>query len=431
VAVRGVGLSGQMHTFVLVGARGELLHPAISWLDTRATPLLGELAATLTDAGLMDRLANPVVVGLTLPPLVALARGEPALMARASTLLLAKDYLRYRLTGALASEATDASATLMFDVAARAWLPEVLEVLGIDPRILPPLIPSTAVAGSLTPQAAAHLGLTAGIAVAAGAGDTFAAALALGSVNPGDRQLIVGTGAQPSQVSVTPPLGSVGPGLHAFCHLEGWLLQASVNSAGGVLEWVRNLWGVTWEDLYATLSGPPPQAPLFLPYLSGERAPLSRGHARGAWLGLALEHTPRDLQCAAVAGVVVAIAEGLASLPGGAGERVLAAGGGLRHPRFAQALADAAGVTLLVREATAASAVGAALLAGLALSEVRDLRAAAALAPGGVAATYPPRREACAGWRALRLQFAALAAAGVHEVVAGGESSTQAVGSRS
>jgi sugar (pentulose or hexulose) kinase len=239
-------------------------------------------------------------------------------------------------------------------------------------------------------------------------------------VNPGDRQLIVGTGAQPSQVSGAPPLGSAGPGLHAFCHLEGWLLQASVNSAGGVLEWVRNLWGLSWEDLYATLSGPPPTAPLFLPYLSGERAPLHKGHARGAWLGLAPEHTPVEMQRAAVAGVVAAIAEGLDCLPGGAGEWVSAAGGGLRHPRFAQALADAAGVSLVVREASSASALGAALLAGLALGEVRDLRAAAALAPGGAAATYHPRQGASEGWLALRSRFAALAAAGVHEVVAGG-----------
>jgi xylulokinase len=417
VAVRAIGLSGQMHTFVLLNDMGEPLHPAITWMDTRAAGLLPELEATLARHGLLEALANPVVVGLTLPPLVWLARERPEVLAHARTLLLAKDYLRHRLTGTRASEVTDASATLLFDVAARRWAPRVLEVLGIDPGILPPLVDSAGVAGALTPTAAAQLGLCAGIPVAAGAGDAFAAALALGSVDAGDAQLTVGTGAQPALVTGVAPVGVPAPGLHAFCHLERWWLQASVNSAGGVLAWVRNLWGVSWEELYGTLEGAPPVAPLFLPYLSGERAPLLKGHARGAWLGLAPEHTPRDLQRSAVAGVVVAVAEGMSSLPGLGHGPVRAAGGGLRDARFAQALADAAGVALEVREVASASAVGAALLAGVAIGEVADLRAAAKLAPGGVAARYRPRREAGERWRVLRARFAALAAAGVHELV--------------
>jgi xylulokinase len=417
--VVGIGLSGQMHTFVLLDAAGAVVRPAITWMDTRAAGLLPDVAATIDAAGLRGELANPVVLGLTLPPLAWLREREPEALARARTLLLAKDALRYRLTGEAGSEPTDASATLMFDVANRRWSTATLGAFGLDPALMPALGSSDAAAGRLTPDAARHLGLRAGVPVAFGAGDQQAAAVGTGTVRPGQAQLMVGTGAQALIVEDAPPAGEVA-GLHAFCHARGWLRQASVNNAGVALDWARTLLGLSWDELYGALGDAPPlAAPLFLPYLTGERAPLMKGHARGGWLGLEPGHDRAALAGAAVAGVALGIADGLRSLPGPSDHRVRAAGGGLRDPAFAQAVADASGATLEVLDASAASAVGAALLGGVACGAFADVDAAVARAPLAIAATIAPRPERAAAWATLRERIHALDAIGLHETVAG------------
>lgn len=440
--VVGIGLSGQMHTFVLLDAAGETVRPAITWMDTRAAGLLPEVEATIDEAGLRDELANPVVLGLTLPPLAWLRDHEPEVLARARTLLLAKDALRQRLTGEFGSEPTDGSATLLFDVARRRWSGATLEAFGLDPALMPALGEPDAAAGRLTPDAARHLGLRAGIPVAFGAGDQQAAAVGTGTVLPGQAQLMVGTGAQALVVEAAPPAGEL-TGLHAFCHARGWLRQASVNNAGVALDWARTLLGLSWDDLYGALGDAAPEAaPLFLPYLTGERAPLMKGHARGGWLGLEPGHGREALARAAVAGVAVAIADGVRALPRAAdrgahedrrgpadrrvraGLRVRAAGGGLRNPVFAQAVADASGATLELLDASGASAVGAALLGGVASGAFADLDAAVARAPLAIAATVAPRPERAVAWARLRERMHALDTLGLHEAVAGGETAT-------
>jgi len=425
--VVGIGLSGQMHTFVLHGADGAAVRPAITWMDTRAAGLLPEVEATIDAAGLRDELANPVVLGLTLPPLAWLRAREPQAMAGARVLLLAKDALRFRLTGELGSEPTDASATLLFDVAGRRWSAATLQAFGLDPALVPALGEPGTAAGRLTPDAARHLGLRTGVPVAFGAGDQQAAAVGTGTVLPGQAQLMVGTGAQAAVVEAGPPAGEVA-GLHAFCHVRGWLRQASVNNAGVALDWARTLLGLSWDEFYGALGDAAPEvAPLFLPYLTGERAPLMKGHARGGWLGLEPGHDREALAGAAVAGVAVAIADGLRALPGGgrapvrAGLRVRAGGGGLRNPAFAQAVADASGATLELLDASGASAVGAALLGGVAGGAFAGLDAAVARAPVAIRATVVPGPERAAAWSALRERIHALDTLGLHEAVAGRE----------
>jgi xylulokinase len=435
--VVGIGLSGQMHTFVLLDMAGALVRPAITWMDTRAAGLLPDVAVTIDAAGLRGELANPVVLGLTLPPLAWLREREPETLARARTLLLAKDALRFRLTGEPGSEPTDASATLAFDVAGRRWSTATLAAFGLDPALMPALGEPDAAAGRLTPDAARHLGLRPGIPVAFGAGDQQAAAVGTGTVRPGQAQLMVGTGAQTLVVEAAPPARDV-PGLHAFCHVRGWLRQASVNNAGVALDWARTLLGLSWDELYGALGDTQPAtAPLFLPYLTGERAPLMKGHARGGWLGLEPGHDREALARAAVAGVALGIADGLRSLPGHAGQgplpghagqgslpgpsgrRVRAAGGGLRNPTFAQAVADASGATLELLDASDASAVGAALLGGVACGAFADLDAAVARAPIAIGTTVAPRPDRSAAWADLRARIHALDAIGLHEAVAG------------
>ena len=416
--VVGIGLSGQMHTFVLLDAAGAPVRPAITWMDTRAAGLLPEVVERVRAAGLAGELANPVVLGLSLPPLAWLHAHEPATLARARTLLLAKDALRARLTGEVGSEPTDASATLLFDVAGRRWSRATFDAFGLPLALAPPLGEADAEAGRLADEAARHLGLPAGIPVAFGAGDQQAAAVGTGTVRAGQAQLMVGTGAQALVVEAAPPT-DVDAGLHAFCHVRGWLRQASVNNAGVALGWAGRTLGLAWSELYGALGDdPPPSAPLFLPYLTGERAPLMKGHARGGWLALEPGHDRAALARAAVAGVVAAIADGMRSLPGDPDRRVRAGGGGLQDARFAQAVADASGATLDLLDAADASAVGAALLGGVAAGVHADVEAAVAAQASTVARTLRPRPERAAAWTALRGRLHALDAIGLHEAVA-------------
>ncbi len=418
--VLGVGLSGQMHTFVLAREDGRPVRPAITWLDTRAGPGLGAVAATIDAAGLAAELANPAVLGLTLPPLTWLRDHEPEALRGARYLLLAKDHLRHRLTGTFGSEPTDASATLLFDVPRRTWSTATWDAFGLPVDLMPPLGEPGAVAGALTDAAAEHLGLPPGVPVAYGAGDQQAAALGTGTIAPGQRQLMVGTGAQALVVTSSPGTADRGE-LHTFCHVDGWLSQASVQSAGAALTWARSVLGLGWGALVATLVDPSlDDAPTFLPYLSGERTPLMKGYARGAWLGLAPHHGRRHLARAAVEGVIGAIAAGVAALPdaGAPGSSLPTAGGGVRDARFAQALADATGRRLEVLRAPSASARGAAWLGGVAAGLFPDAAAAVASAPPRVAATFVPHPAAAAAWAEKLARSRSLDGIGLHETMA-------------
>jgi xylulokinase len=418
--VVGIGLSGQMHTFVLVDRDGRPVRPAVTWMDTRAAAVLPAVRERIAAAGLRERLANPAVLGLTLPPLVWLSEHEPESLRRTRALLSAKDYVRLRLTGEVAAEATDASATLLCDVGARAWSGAVMAAFDLPADILPPLGESHEVAGRLGAAAAEHLGLRAGLPVAFGAGDQQAAALGMGSVRAGQVQLTVGTGAQVIAVRDQAVPDAAGR-LHTFCHVRGWITQASVNNAGSALSWVREVLGVEWDAVYDRL-GAQGAGPTFVPYLAGERTPLMKGHVRGAWIGLEAGQTRADLARAAGEGVVAAIAEAIGTVLGeGAGGPALrAAGGGMRHAAFAQSIADASGHGVEVREARDASGIGAALLAGIAAGVFDGYDAAAASAPARIAAEYAPDPTRRASWAERRTLLRALDASGFHEIVRAG-----------
>src|SRR6185437_550938 len=209
-----IGLSGQMHGLVMTAADGRALRPALLWADSRAT---GSLRAyrELGRAAL-DRLANPLFPGMAGPMLAWVAACEPDVYAGARWALSPKDWLRGRLTGEIHAEPSDASATLLYDVAGDRWDLGVAEALGLDAGLLAPLLPSSAaVAGRLTASAAAELGLPAGLPVAAGAGDTAAAVLGSGIFGASDIQLTVGTGAQVIR-PLAAPVNRAEAGVHLF-----------------------------------------------------------------------------------------------------------------------------------------------------------------------------------------------------------------------
>ncbi len=376
--VTAVGLSGQMHGVVLTDARGLPLRPAILWADARSCAGLAVYRGLDRDMGL--RLANPPAVGMAGPSLLWLRDNEPDEYASARWALQPKDWLRTRLTGDVGAEPSDASATLLYDLAADDWSYAAIEALGLRAELLAPLIPSAAVGGTLTGDAAGELGLPEGLPVAAGAADTAAAMLGAGLLRPGPVQLTVGTGGQ-----IVTPKESPDPDPRLSTHLYRgavpglWYSMAAIQNAGLALEWVRTVLGVTWDEVYEEAFAVPPGAGgvVFLPYLSGERTPRFDPGARGAWTGLGLDHTRGHLLRAALEGVAFALREGLEALEnlGIAVPGLRLAGGGASGTHVSEGdpwrrlLADVLGRPLWpLRDeiSSVASARGAAFLAGLA-----------------------------------------------------------------
>jgi xylulokinase len=373
--VAALGLSGQMHGVILADEGGLPLRPAVLWADARSGAELE--AYRRLDGELRRRLANPPAVGMAGPSLLWLRDHEPDAYASARWSLQPKDWLRMRLTGDIAAEPSDASATLLYDLPADDWSHAAVEELGLRAELLAPLVPSAGVAGELTEEAASELGLRGGLPVAGGAADTAAAMLGLGLLRPGPAQLTIGTGGQ-----IVTPKESPDPDPGLLTHLYRgalpgvWYSMAAIQNAGLALEWVRKVLGVSWKDLYEEAFAVPPGSGgvAFLPYLSGERTPRFDPAARGAWTGLGLDHTRGHLLRAALEGVAFALREGLEALEdlGGATPEVRLAGGGAGKESgdpWRQLLADVLGrpLWLLPDEISAvASARGAAFLAGLA-----------------------------------------------------------------
>jgi xylulokinase len=366
----GIGLSGQMHGVVLCGPDAAPVRPAVLWADARAEAQLAAYRALPLDV--TARLANPLSPGMAGPILAWLHQHEPDAVAAARHALQPKDWLRARLTGAVAAEPSDASATLLYDVLGRTWDEAVIAALGIRRDLLPALVDfAGSRAGLLDPGAAADLGLAPQIPVAAGAGDTAAAALGSGLFEPGTVQLTIGTGVQiVSPVPApTPQTVRARPVAHLYraATRDGWYAMAAGITGGQSLDWVRRVLGVDWAQLYAA-AGRAARAddPIFLPHLVGERTPYLDTGMRGAWTGLSARHDREALLYAALEGVAFAVADGLDALPGipRAGRDLRLAGGGTTAPAWRHLLADVLDARLHAVAVPGASARGAALLGG-------------------------------------------------------------------
>ena len=389
-SVTALGLSGQMHGVVLTDAVGNPTRPAMLWADTRSAVLLDRYRDL--EAGLRGRLANPLVAGMAGPSLLWLRDEEPEAYRAARWALQPKDWMRLRLTGEAFSEPSDASATLLYDLQADAWLGQVVEALGLRADLLPPLVASGSSAGTLSREAAVFFGLPAGLPVAAGAGDTAAALLGSGLLEAGYVQLTVGTGAQilsPRESPLPDPRHRTHLYRTAHEHPSGrYYSMAAMQNAGLALEWVLKVLGVSWEEAYQEAFSVPAGAGsvTFLPYLSGERTPHLDPHARGAWTGLGLAHGRAHLLCAAFEGVAFAIREGLEALEevGVRAPELRLAGGGVLRAPWRQLLADVLRRPLGLLPASlapAASARGAALLAGLAQGTYDSVEETILIAP--------------------------------------------------
>ena len=426
--IRAVGLSGQMHGAVLLDGAGEVVRPALIWCDQRTGAQCRRLTDEVGAARLIELVANPALTGFTLPKLLWVRDEEPAHWERVRTVLLPKDYVRWRLTGERATDAADASGTLLFDVAGRRWSSALLAHAGIDEAVLPAVHEGPEVTGCLSRAGAEATGLPLGTPVVAGGGDQAAGAVGMGIVRPGAVSATIGTSGVVFAATDRPALDPGGR-VHTFCHaVPGrWHVMGVTQGAGLSLRWLRDVIGAGAAgsgvpdrggpdspseggtgarggggpdaqgeggagapsgDGFGTAGGGGPDAPrdpydrlcaeaaeappgadgvLWAPYLMGERTPHLDPEARAALVGLSAAHGRAHVIRAVLEGVAFSLRDSLTIFDemGVPATRIRLGGGGARSPLWRQIQADAYRQPVDVLAAEEGAAYGAALLAGV------------------------------------------------------------------
>jgi xylulokinase len=393
-----VGLSGQMHGLVVLDSEQRVLRPAILWNDQRTGAECKEIEERIGLGRLIELTGNRALPGFTAPKLLWLRRHEPEVYARIEHVLLPKDYVRLRLTGERATDAADASGTLLFDVPRRRWSEEVLEALEIPAAWLPAAYESPYVPA------------------APGAGDQAAAALGVGVDRPGPLSIVLGTSGV--VFAALPGFAADTQGrVHAFCHAApgSWHAMGVMLSAAGSLRWLRDAVGGTYGELVAEAEQWPPGAEglIFLPYLQGERTPHADPNARGAFVGLTLRHDRGALVRAVLEGVAYGLRDSLELLRGLGVEADVgrASGGGARSDLWLRIVATVFDLPLERPVVEEGSAYGAALLAGVATGSFADVHEAveACVRTTGRIEPEPAWREAYeAGYARFRALYPAL-----------------------
>jgi xylulokinase len=391
--IEAIGLTGQMHGAVFLDGDGGVIRPAILWNDQRTAAECAEIERSVGADRLRRIAGNPALTGFQAPKVLWLRNNEPEAYARVRSLLLPKDFIRFRLSGGRATDASDAAGTLLLDLARRDWSDEILAALDIPADWLPRVHEGPEVTGQLSAEGAAATGLSAGLPVIAGGGDNAAAAVGCGVVRAGTGFVSLGTSGVvfvPSDMLQIDPSGA----LHAFCHaVPGqYHLMGVILSAGGSLRWYRDVIAAEqaaaaqargadpYDELLAPAAAIAPGADglYFLPYLAGERTPHMDPFARGGWIGLTLAHDRRHLVRALLEGVSFALKDCLVLMErlGVSPDVLYAVGGGARNALWRSMLASVLGVPLQRLQVEEGPALGAALLAAVGAGVHPDVAAA-------------------------------------------------------
>ena len=380
--ISGIGLSGQMHGLVLIDRIYEVLRPAILWCDMRTTQQCQYITEKVGDELLRNSICNPALEGFTAPKLIWVRDNEPEIYERAFWMLLPKDYVRFRMTGEIGTEVSDAAGTILFDVRKRQWSAETLSRLDVPTDLMPPCYESTDVCGPITSEVAEMTGLTAGTPVVFGGADNACTAVGNGIVSPGRTSASIGTSGTVLTPTKTP---EVDPELraHTFCHCvpNMWYVMGVMISAGGAFRWLRDTLGAQeveeakkkGVDPYEVLTSqaekvePGCEGLLFLPYLMGERTPHGDANARAVFFGLTLRHKKEHMIRSIMEGVTFGMRDSLEIIKnlGLDVGQITATGGGARSALWRQIQADIYGSEVVTINIAEGPAFGAAIMAGV------------------------------------------------------------------
>lgn len=372
--INGISFSGQMHGLVLLDEKDNVLMPAILWCDQRTQKQCDYLNNEFGQDKLSKYTGNKALTGFTLPKVLWVKENRPEIYSKVSHMMLPKDYISFKLTGCFASDVSDASGTVMFDVENRKWSREMLDLLELDESILPKVYESWEVIGKVSEEASKETGLSTKTLVTAGAGDQAAGAIGTGTVDTGVVSVALGTSgvvfACDEKFSVDKENR-----LHSFCHSNGkWHQMGVMLSAASCLQWwVDNVNGDIEGDVFEKLLSEAYNAPvgsnklLFLPYLMGERTPHSDPNAKGSFIGLNITHKRGDMTRAILEGVCFGLRDSLEILKSMNVEvkEVRVSGGGAKSRLWRQILADVFNLNVNIINSKEGPAFGAAILASV------------------------------------------------------------------
>jgi len=361
-----IGVTGQMHGSVFLDAQGEVVRPALLWNDQRTVLECEQIEQTVGSERLKELTCNPALTGFQLPKLLWLRNNEPQNFAQVRQVLLPKDYIRFKLTGAYATEVSDASGTGIFDVKNRTWSEPVASALGISLDLFPQVFESDQITAPTTQQP----NLNAGIPVVGGGGDQAAAAVGTGAVEPGIISVSLGTSGV---VFTSIPSNEHDPSgaAHTFCHANrGWHAMGVMLSCGGALRWYRDTLGGgrTYDQIAASAASATTDSGMtFLPYLTGERCPHIDPAARAGFAGFGLESTQADFDRAVFEGLSFGLlgAFNLLKGLGATATEIRVTSGGSKSDFWVQMLADCFGAPCVRLSVDEGPAMGAAILAGV------------------------------------------------------------------
>ncbi|EMI53153.1 xylulokinase [Rhodopirellula sallentina] len=413
--VKAIGLSGQMHGSVFLDKDDQVIRPAILWNDQRTAE---QCDAITSAAGSREKLigmvANPALTGFQAPKILWMRDNEKRNFGRLAKVLLPKDEIRRRLIGDYVTEVSDASGTLLLDVKKRDWSTKLLGKLDLDADLLPRVVESEEVTGTLTTEAAKKLGLTTDCKVVGGAGDCAAGAIGNGIVKKGLLSTSIGTSGVMFVHSDEPSIDSAGR-LHTFCHaVRGkWHMMGVNLTSGGSLQWwvenvLQGLTGIAAAKSYEAATREAAAAPagsgslLFLPYLNGERTPHADPQARGAFVGMNLTHDRGAMTRSVMEGITFALRDSLDIIEslGVPVRQIRASGGGSKNALWRQMQADVFGKKITTLAVEQGAAYGVALLAAVGDGAYRSITSACA-ATIEVAAETKPDAKAKATYNKL------------------------------
>lgn len=383
--IKGVGLSGQMHGLVAIDRSGNAIRPAIIWMDARSKESIGEIHHIVSEEKIGRQTLNRIAAGYLIVSLYWLKKNEPEEYKRIAKVLLPKDYIRYKLTGEIGTDWTDACGTLAFNPVQKQWAEDLLDSLSIDSSIFPGISAPYAIAGTIHAKAAEQCGLQRMTPVAVGGGDSAMQNIGNGLIHADDLSSNIGTAAQVSVISDR-PLCDAQLRMNTFCYAmdQLWSVTGASLSGGGALRWFENnvagSCDITQCERQAEKIRPCPDGLIMLPSLSGERSPYFNPNARGILFGLNHNHSQAHIIRAMMEGVVFSLRGSLEILcqMGISVKHVIASGGGARSRLWLQMQADIYNKEIVVAEVDEQACLGAAIMAAVGSGVHPDIAAACA-----------------------------------------------------
>jgi len=407
-AVRGIGVSGQMLGSVLLDGNNRLMDSSIIWMDQRSSEEVEEIVEKLGMDPILDATANYPLVSYWAPKLLWLRKHKPEVYSRIHTVLFPKDYLKYRMTGAVDIDVTDATGTMLFNTGKRQWEWPLFDLLGIPRSIVPQKASESAdVIGALSAKAADEMGLAAGIPVVGGGGDQMCGAVALGVVRPGVVSSIIGTSGTVFSYSESCITDRQPRAALSYCHSVpgSWCVFGCTLGAGSSYQWLRNTVfndpGAQWDrkgmSAYEYMNGraeeavPGCEGLVFLPYMNGERTPYPDPFARGVFFGLSARHGLNEICRSVMEGVAYSLRDTIEILReyGVRTHEIRASGGGARSKLWLQIQADVFDADICTTNITETPSAGAAILASVGAGAFESVARAADAIVKVVSTTKP------------------------------------------